>query len=240
MSDCPVLVVDLRGEPCVLRRDQWTPHVRRNPSKLRGVVLHQWAAKVGTGGRLRQRYGGEAEALARRAPSAAYTISAGVGLLTGAPVVSLAHPAERYTFASDAACGDYLAVGVMGLFPYEEAGRKPHHTEVTDALQAAVDEALAQAVAMLGDDGPHVLITHRQAINGRGDHERCPGEAVVMMALRSPAVRNGMLVPDADLVMVPEWGRPWPASWRAHLNSEHCESRGGAFGESTTDDAPVV
>jgi len=37
------------------------------------------------------------------------------------------------------------------------------------------------------------------------------------MALRSPSVRDGLLVPDPDLVIVPEWGKAWPASWRRHL-----------------------
>lgn len=219
MSACHnVHLTDLRGEPCVLRRGQWTPHTRRDPARMRGVVLHQWDAEVGTEGRLRFRFGSEAEALGQRAAFAAYTISAGVGLLTGVPVVSLAHPVERYTFASDSACGEWIAVGVMGLFPFEEAGRKPHHTTVTDAWQAAVDRALAEAVKMLPDDGgPWSLITHRQGINGRGDHARCPGEAVVAMALQSPAVRDGLLVPDPDLVIVPEWGKAWPESWRRNL-----------------------
>ena len=216
MSTAEVRVVDLRGEACVLRPGQWSPHLRRDPAKLRGVVLHTWDAVVGTEGRLRQRYGGEAAALGHRGAKAPYGISCGVGLMSGDPVVSLAHPPERYTFASDSACGEYLAVGVMGLFPFDEADRKPRHTAITDAWQAAVDRALAEAVAMLGGDGPHALITHRQAINGKGDHERCPGEAVVMMALRSPAVRDGLLVPDPDLVIVPKWGRPWPESWRRH------------------------
>jgi hypothetical protein len=221
-----VHLTDLRSEPCVLRRGQWTPHTRRDPARMRGVVLHQWDAEVGTEGRLRFRYGGEAEALGQRAAFAAYTISAGVGLLTGVPVVSLAHPVERYTFASDSACGEWIAVGVMGLFPFKEAGRKPHHTTVTDAWQAAVDRALAEAVKMLPDDGgPWSLITHRQGINGRGDHVRCPGEAVVAMALRSPSVRDGLLVPDPDLVIVPEWGKTWPASWRAHLASKPSAAR---------------
>jgi len=72
---------------------------------------------------------------------------------------------------------------------------------------------------MLQGPGPWALITHRQAVNGRGDHVNCPGEAVVMMALRSPAVRDGLLVPDPDLVIVPKWGQCWPQSWRAHLTA---------------------
>ena len=227
MSAChDVHLTDLRGEPCVLRRGQWTPHTRRDPARMRGVVLHQWDAEVGTEGRLRFRFGSEAEALGQRAAFAAYTISAGVGLLTGVPVVSLAHPVERYTFASDSACGEWVAVGIMGLFPFEEVARKPHHTSVTDAWQAAVDRALAEAVKMLPEDGgPWSLITHRQGINGRGDHVRCPGEAVVAMALRSPSVRDGLLVPDPDLVIVPEWGKAWPESWRAHLASKPSAAR---------------
>lgn len=215
---CPeVHVVDLRGEPCILRRGQWSPHTPRKREALRGVVLHQWASPVGTEARLRQRYKSEAEALGRRGSKAPYTISAGVGQLTGVPVVSLAHPPERYTFASDDASGDYIAVGVMGLFPFEEHDRRPHHTNVSDALQAAVDRALQEAVAMLGGDGPWSLITHRQGINGVGDHVCCPGEAVMMMALRSSAVRDGLLVPDPDHVILPAFGKAWPESWRSHL-----------------------
>jgi hypothetical protein len=222
-----VHVSDLRGEACTLRRDQWSRWIRRDPAGLRGVALHQWDSPVGTEGRLRQRYGGEAEALARRAMSAAYTISCGVGQRTGTPVVALAHPPERYTYASDSACGEFIAVGVMGLFPFEEDDRRAKHTAVTPEMQAAVDRALDEAVAMLPGDGPWPLITHRQAINGKGDHVQCPGEAVVMMALRSPAVRNGLLVPDPDMTIVPEFGRCWPESWRRHLarDGEHIEAR---------------
>ena len=220
MSACPcpeVHVVDLRGEACILRRGQWSPHTPRKREALRGVVLHQWASPVGTEARLRQRFKSEAEALGRRGAKAPYTISCGVGQLTGVPVVSLAHPPDRYTFASDDASGDYIAVGVMGLFPFEEADRRPHHTEVSDALQAAVDRALQEAVAMLDGDGPWSLITHRQSINGAGDHACCPGESVVMMALRSSAVRDGLLVPDPDHVILPAFGKVWPESWRRHL-----------------------
>jgi hypothetical protein len=102
----------------------------------------------------------------------------------------------------------------------EEDDRRPHHTEVTDALQAAVDRALCEAVEMLGGAGPWSLITHRQAINGRADHECCPGEAVVMMALRSSAVRDGLLVPDPDHVILPAFGKSWPGSWRRHLSEQ--------------------
>ena len=217
-----VHVVDLRDEPCVLRPRQWTAHVRRDPAKFRGVVLHEWDSPVGTEGRLRQRYGSEAEALGRRGAFAPYTISCGVGQIHGEPVVSLAHPLERYTYASDSACGEYLSIGVMGAFPFTEDERRPHHTVVTPALVAAVHHALSLAVQMLGEAGaqggpPWSLITHRQGVNGRGDHDRCPGEAVVAMALSSEVVASGLLVPDPDLVMVEQWGRPWPDAWRRHL-----------------------
>ena len=45
----------------------------------------------------------EAPALARRALAAPYNVCGGVGTLRGEPMVVLAHPIERYTFASDAA-----------------------------------------------------------------------------------------------------------------------------------------
>lgn len=241
-----VLVVDLRGEAVVLRARQWTPHVRRDPSKMRGVVLHTWDAVVGTEGRLRQRFGGEGPALARRAISAAYTISAGMGQLTGVPVVALAHPVERYTYASDSACGEYLAVGVMGRFAFEENDATANSDMYRQALLDAVDRALTEAVAMLSGEGggPWALITHRQGVNGKGDHRECPGESVVAMAMRSSAVRSGLLVPDPDLVIVPDWGRPWPEAWRRHLPaasasrvaSEHHACPSTPVGEDGSDD----
>ena len=39
------------------------------------------------------------------------------------------------------------------------------------------------------------------------------------MALQSEAVRRGAIVPEPDLVLLPEWGRPWPDAWRRHLPS---------------------
>src|SRR6185503_1383164 len=213
-----ILVVDLRAEECVLRRDQWSPHLRRDPAKFRGVVLHQWASHVGTEARLRAKHGGEAQALARRGPHAPYTISAGVTLVTGEPVVSLAHPRERYTYASDSASAEFVSVGIMGRFPFEEEDRsEPRDTALTPALFAAVNRALSEALAMLPGGGPWPLITHRQSINGPRDHVLCPGEASIILALASSAVRDGLLVPDPDMLVLPEWGKAWPASWRRHL-----------------------
>ena len=236
----PVLVVDLRGEPCVLRRDQWSPHLRRDPSRFRGVVLHQWASHVGTEARLRAKYKGEAGALARRGQHAPYAISCGVGLVTGEAVVSLAHPPERYTYASDSACAEFVSVGIMGRFPFEEDDRvEPRDTALTLALFAAVNRALSEAVAMLPGDGPWPLITHRQSINGPRDHVLCPGEASVVLAVASSAVRDGLLVPDPDYVVLPDWGRPWPASWRRHLNNERC-APSVSSGAATSFDSLVV
>lgn len=211
-----VEVFDLRGEPCELAAWRWAPHKRRDPARLRGVVLHSWAVEVGTSPEMRRRHG-EAEALARRALAAPYFASAGL-TRSGDGVVSLAHPAERYTYASDAGNSEWLAVSVMGSFPFVEAERRLPHSRMSDALAEVVAEMLAHAVNHLaeatGHDGPFPLITHRQCINGRGDHAACPGEAVVRAALRSPAVVDGTLVPDPDLVLVPEFGKPWPAAWR--------------------------
>lgn len=212
--------LDLSGEPCRLRPNQWSRSARRDPSAMLGVVLHEWASPVGTVAAERRAHG-EALALARRGLAAPYNLDAGV-TRSGEPVVALCHPLARYTFASDAACGRYVSLSVMGLFPFEESGRAARHTPVTNALRAAVADALAWAAEMLAplrpDDAPPLnLVTHRQAINGRGDHECCPGEAVVAMALESPAVRAGIYRPLPDAVFVERWGRPWPASWRRHL-----------------------
>lgn len=210
---------DLRGEPIVLAPEKWNPHMLRDPRTMRGVVLHAWDVSVGTEARLRMSLGGEGPALARRALGAPYNVCGGVGRITGVPVVVLAHPVERYTHASDAACRDFVSVGLMGRFPFtagEDNGRPG--TVITDALQAVVDAALDEAVKMLPEgDRPHLLITHRQACNGQRDHFNCPGEAAVMMALRSPAVRSGLLVPDPELVLVAGVGRPWPGHWRRHF-----------------------
>lgn len=216
-----VEVFDLRGEPCELRPGRWTRHVQRSPADLRGVVLHQWGCEVGTSERNRRRHG-EAKALAMRALAAPYTISAGV-TSSGVPIVALAHPVERYTFASDAGNAQYLAVGVMGCFPFTEAERRPaQHTAMTGALQAAIGVALRIAASLLGDGaehaGPWSLITHRQCLNDVTDHAACPGEAVLAAALRSAAVAEGLLVPDAEIILPgATHGKPWPPAWREHL-----------------------
>lgn len=218
-----VQIFDLRGEPCELADHRWSKHARRDPAALRGVVLHSWDAEVGTTVENRVRWG-EAGALARRGLRAPYGISCGV-TRSGIPVVALCHPLERYTFASDAGNRHYLSIGVMGLFPYEEARRTAKHSAMTEALAAAIDAALQRAVrlmdmALLSDGvagGPWSLVAHRQCINERGDHAACPGEAVVAAALRSRPVADGLLVADPDLVLVPEFGKPWPEAWRRHL-----------------------
>lgn len=211
---------DLSREPHRLTPREWNQHRRRNPAEIVGVVLHQWATDVGTTIADRLRYG-EPEAFARRCLATPYNICAGVTRYGGQPVVSYAQLLERYTHASDAACGHWLSIGVMGLFPFEEARRTVKHTPLTDALRAAVDDALAWAAELLDphhpDESPLRLITHRQAINGKGDHECCPGEAVVAMACASEWVRSGTFVPEPDLALIEKWSRPWPESWRRHL-----------------------
>lgn len=210
---------DLSAEPVVLRAGRWNPLARRDPAAFRGIVSHSWASKVGTTAAERLKHG-EPLALARRALEAPYNISAGV-TSRGAPIVALAHPVTRYTYASDAGCREFISIGIMGAFPFEEKTRNAtRHTALTEAMFAAVDGAMEWAAELLAahaGDGPHIYITHRQCINGRGDHVQCSGEAVVQMCLASQAVASGRIIADPDLVLVPDFGRPWPASWRSHL-----------------------
>lgn len=212
---------DLSASPVVLRPRRWNPLAHRDPAAQRGIVSHSWASKVGTTAAERLRHG-EPLALARRALEAPYTISAGV-TSRGVPVVALAHPVTRYTYASDAGCSDFISIGIMGVFPFEESTRNAtRHTALTVAMLAAVNDAMEWAAEILAEsagDGPHIYITHRQCINGRGDHAQCSGEAVVKMCLASQAVASGRIIADPDLVLVPEFGRPWPASWRSHLQT---------------------
>lgn len=219
-----VQVFDLRGEPHQLARDEWTPHLRRDPAEMRGVVLHGWGVRqVGTMGGMRARYG-EPLALARRALAAPYTISCGVTANGRVPVVAIAHPLERYTYSSDAGNAHYVSVGVMGLFPFVERQRSAlRHTPPSEALQASVSWALQVAAHLLdeaGVRGPRV-ITHRQCANDRRDHVACPGEAVVEMA--ATELRDGAagvtLSFDPELVLVPPHSLPWPAEWRRHLSA---------------------
>jgi len=210
---------DLSGDPVRLAARRWTPHKTRRREDMRGVISHSWASKVGTTATERLRHG-EPLALARRAAEAPYNISAGV-TARGVPIVVLAHPIERYTYASDAACSDFISIGIMGLFPFEEVKRNAdRHTALSAAMFAAVDAAMEWAAELLQDDGPHIYITHRQAINGLGDHVQCSGEGVVQMCLASRAITSGRIIADPDLVLVPKFGRPWPASWRSHLSRE--------------------
>ena len=213
---------DLSREPHELDPREWSRSRRRDPSEMVGVVMHQWATTVGTEPRNRRKYGSEAAALAHRGLAVPYSLVAGVTERSGEPIAALCHPIERYTFASDNACGHYVAIGVMGLFPFEEAGRGLKHSPVTAALAAAVDECLAWVAELLdphraADAPPMSLITHRQAINGPRDHVQCPGEAVVAMACASDWVRLGAYRPMPDLVLVDGVGKPWPPSWRSHL-----------------------
>jgi hypothetical protein len=219
-----VQVFDLRGEPHQLARDEWTPHIERAPEDMRGAAVHAWGVKsVGTMGSMRARYG-EAGALARRGLAVPYTISCGVTALGGVPVVSLAHPLQRYTYASDAGNAGFVSVGIMGLFAFEAGQTTMRHTVVTDTLRLAVDVALRMAVHLLDTftmperaPAPWALLAHRQCANGPRDHFACPGEAAIEMALGSKAVRDDLLIPDPDLVLLPQFGKAWPKAWRRHL-----------------------
>lgn len=213
-----VRLFDFTREPCVMRPRRWVSWRRRDPSTFLGVVLHQWAARVGINARQRELAGGEVEAFARRAIRAPYTISCGVSPDSQTPVVAVVHPVERYTNASDAGNASYISVGVMGLFAFQQDRAVPgKHTERSEVLQAALDVALEVAASMLPAGSPRLLITHRQTINGLKDHERCPGELPVAMACASRVVAEGLLVPNPDVTLLADWGRPWPAWWRRHL-----------------------
>lgn len=220
-----VQVFDLRDEPHQLARDEWTPHVQRQPDDMRGVALHAWGVRsVGTMGSMRGRYG-EPLALARRGLAVPYTITCGVTAISGVPVVGISHPVERYTFASDAGNTGFVSVGVMGLFAFTREDHNPlRHTEMADAMRRAVEVALEEAVRLLDDfaeqGGPWSLVAHRQCANGKRDHFACPGEALLGAALQSHAVSSGLLVPEPDLVLDPRYGKPWPPEWRRHLQAE--------------------
>lgn len=231
MSSAPTRVVDgvhvfdLRGEPHQLARDEWTPHVKREPEDMRGVALHAWGVrKVDTMGSLRARYG-EPLALARRGLTVPYTICCGVTAIGGVPAVGISHPASRYTYASDAGNAGFVSVGVMGLFAFTREDHNPlRHTEMTDAMRRAIEVALEEAVRLLDDfaeqGGPWSLVAHRQCANGKRDHFACPGEALVAAALSSSAVSGGNLVADPDLVLDARFGKTWPPEWRRHLSRE--------------------
>lgn len=248
---CPeVQVFDLRGEPVTMLARKWTPHIRRDPAELRGVVLHSWDVEVGTTSVDRQKYG-EPLALARRALKAPYNISVGV-TPSGVPVVAVAHPAERYTYASDAGNAHYISVSVMGTWPFvwgDPVAATLESTARAEAYRLAVSVALSFACEMLPGAGPHALITHRQCANGPADHFRCCGEGPVAMAAQSFAIRQGDLIADPDLVLLPEFGKTWPESWRRHfvtparqleiaaaVSAEHHASPLRPVGEAGNDD----
>lgn len=219
MSDRSPHVIDLRSEPNILAPGKWTALERRDPATMRGVVVHSWASPVGTTAAQRQAHGSQRMALAHRAREAGYGISAGVDA-RGEPLVVLAHPVERYTYTSDAGCRDFVSIGVFGLFAYDDRKRSPtRHTAVSDALAEAVDIAMREAVAQIENDGPHLLITHRQCCNGRRDHFACPGDGVAKMVAQSSAVADGLLVIDPDLMLDPKHSKPWPEHWRQHIRT---------------------
>jgi hypothetical protein len=212
----PVQVFDFRALPVQLKRKQWAEGITRDASAQRGVVGHSWGTKVGTEIRLRRKYGSEAAALAMRSLDASYHISAGV-TSTGVPVVAMAHPVERYTYASDAANREWTSIGVMGLFPAYERNRTLMHSVVTDALRAAVDTALyLAATEYLGGREGLDFIAHRQACNQSSDHFACCTEAVARMVCESSAVAQGLFVPQPDITLH-ELSRPWKPDWRRHI-----------------------
>lgn len=217
-----VQVFDLREEPHRLRSDEWR-RSKRDPAKSRGIVLHQWDTPVGTTALNRRLYG-EPGALARRALGCPAHISVGVTQLGGVPVVSLAHPLDRYGFHGDAANAGYIGFEVMGFFPFLEEHRTMHHTKITPALRAAVRVGLKAALDLLdqwtGSQGPWELITHRQGCNSKGDHVRCCGEAVVQMACEALPELEGRLIAVPGLVLDPQWSQPWPEAWKRHLPEE--------------------
>jgi hypothetical protein len=213
-----VQVFDLTHEPVQIADRQWSRHTPRSPQDQRGVCLHQWEAKVGTEARFRLQWG-EPEALARRALKVPAHISVGVTERGNVPIVSIAHPLDRYVFHGDAANAHFLGFEVMGLFPFLEEQRTAKHTLVTPQLQAAVTVGLQVAAQLLEEwtksQGPWELVTHRQGCNSKGDHLQCCGESVVQMAMRS----QDLYIPNPDEVLSKVVAEPWPPAWRAHLTT---------------------
>ena len=220
VGDLEVQIFDFREDPCLLKPGQWFPSVERDPAKARGICAHQWGTKVGTTIQDRKRYG-EPLALALRARAVSAHVSVGV-TSHGVPIVALAHPLDRHVFHGDSANGAFVGFEVMGLFPYTELQRSPRHSEVTPELQVAVVAGLQATIEMLDEwAGPHPweLITHRQGINGRGDHEQCCGEAVLAMCLRSNKALQERLIPLPNEALKPPWSKPWPPEWCEHLST---------------------
>lgn len=212
----PVLVFDLRAEPCELKPGQWAPLVTRSAEGQRGACLHSWGTAVGTTIANRRRWGSEAAALARRALAVPYHISWGV-TRGGVPVVALAHPVERYTFHGDHANRDFVGIGGMVHAPAYERSRTTTHTRITDAHRAAMDMALElAAIEYLPEREGLDLIAHRNACNQPGDHFGCCTEAVIALACGSSAVSGGVFIPRPD-ERLHDLSRVWPPAWRRHI-----------------------
>lgn len=211
-----VQVFDLREEPIVLPPRKWNQHIKRDPKDAKGVCLHQWDTKVGTEPRNRQRFG-EPLALAKRALKIPAHISLGATEISKTPIVSIAHPLERYCYHGDAANGSYLGIEVMGSFPFTEDRRSVHHTPLSPELQAAIAVGLQVASRLLIDwtsqSGPWELIAHRQACNSVGDHTECCGEGILSLACKVPSD----FIPDPNKVLDEEWSLPWPQAWSRHI-----------------------
>lgn len=231
-----VQVFDLSHEPVQILDRQWSRHTTRSPQDQRGVCLHQWEAKVGTEARFRAQWG-EPEALARRALKVPAHISVGVTERTNVPIVSIAHPLDRYVFHGDAANAHFLGFEVMGLFPFEEPAKSPRHTVITPELQAAVSVGLMVAAELLEawtkSQGPWEMITHRQGCNSKGDHVQCCGEAVVQMALHN----QDLFIPCPDEVLSKTIAQPWPQSWRAHMSTPRVSEVMAVIFEEKTEEA---
>lgn len=169
---------------------------RRKLSKVRRVVLHQWAAHADLVLRPQETL---EECAARRARSTVYTLD----VFEGNVVVWAWDPAI-VAWASNGWNRSSISIGVGAKLPKFERNRTTAHSPV-----AEFEAGLVRALQLVAEKFPGIaVVTHRQSSAGKAAD---PGEALARIAVRE-APRLGLTI-DFDTVM--GTGLPCPREWRA-------------------------
>ena len=180
--------------------------VKRDPSTVTAIGIHQTACEFGAGRwRLRKAGGDRQKAIAHRALDQPYHAMAFDGFY------ALGCPLDWFTHHGNALNRFTLGLGIDGLYPELEMRRRPKHTRFTERRIESARRALAALVTQGRDAGMPItnIVAHRQT-NAKKPSD--PSQIVWREVVENYAVAVLGLKPLYDYV---DGGKAIPDSWHS-------------------------
>lgn len=179
--------------------------VERDPHAIDSICVHQTACEFGAGRwRLRKAGGDRQKAIAHRALDQPYHAMSFDGFY------SLACPVGWYTYHANALNRRSVGIGIDGLYPAFERGRRRKHTQLTEARLWSAKQMLVDVVCECEREGIDLkyVFGHMQSNRRKPDD---PGEMIWRQVVEGFLVKHVGLKPIYNLN---EGGRAIPLAWR--------------------------